>query len=313
MPNIWTHLIFGQELLSKLGHESVWNDKQLRNVFNLGCQGPDFLFYHHFLPWQRDKKMSRLGSVMHQKACGPFLLDMVRSVQGRGIYNPAVLYVLGFMTHHVLDRNMHPYVFYKSGFKKWKHQRFEIIMDTLVVKKKLGIETWKTPAWKEIYVGEAFPMGIVPALTDAMAKSYPGLSAKIASEDWDDAYRDMIKAQRLFHDPTGMKRALTLGQITPLVYEKRPEPLDYMNEAGTTWNCPTSLDETYTHSAWDLWEQASEDGLKVIKAALQVLQGGSSADGHLIAELEKSLGNLSYETGKDCDSGLEIIHVKPMI
>jgi hypothetical protein len=148
---------------------------------------------------------------------------------------------------------------------------------------------------------------------DATAKRFPALSSKIASEDWDEAYRDMIKAQRLFHDPSGMKRALTLGQITPLVYEKRPAPLDYMNEAGTTWNCPTSLDDTCTHSVWDLWEQASKDGLQVIKAALQVLQGGLSAEGDHEAELEKVLDNVSYETGKHCDSGLEIVHVNPMI
>ncbi|SEB55329.1 zinc dependent phospholipase C family protein [Paenibacillus sp. GP183] len=313
MPNIWTHLLFGQELMSKLGHEDVWKDKQLRNVFNLGCQGPDFLFYHHFLPWQRDKKMAELGSLMHKKECGPFLLDLVHHVHGRGLYNPAVLYVLGFITHHILDRNMHPYVFHKSGFKKWKHQRFEIIMDTLVVKKMLGKETWNTPVWKEIDVGKAFPMGIVPALMDAAAKRYPALSSKIASEDWDEAYRDMIKAQRLFHDPTGMKRALTLGQISPLVYEKQPAPLDYLNEARATWNCPTSLDETYSHSVWDLWEQAGKDGEQVMKAALQTLQSGLSAKGDHAAELEMVLGNVSYETGKSCDSGLEIVHVNPMI
>ena len=97
---------------------------------------------------------------MHTKNCGPFLQDMLRQVQGRGLYNPAVVYVLGFITHHILDRNMHPYVFYKSGFKKWDHQRFEIIMDTLIVKRKRGIQTWKTPVWKEIYVGRSCPLAL---------------------------------------------------------------------------------------------------------------------------------------------------------
>ncbi|UJF35884.1 zinc dependent phospholipase C family protein [Paenibacillus hexagrammi] len=310
MPNIWTHLIFGQELMKQLGHSSPMNDKQLRHIFSLGCQGPDFLFYHNFLPWKKEKTMNRLGSEMHQSSCGPFIIDLLRQVQGRGIYNPAVLYVLGFITHHVLDRNMHPYVFYKSGFKKWHHQRFEIIMDTIVAKRMLGIETWKTPVWKEIDVGKAFPLGVVSALSAAAVQHYPELAGKLTEQDWNDAYRDMIRAQKLFHDPTGFKRVATFGQISPLVYGKNPRPLDYMNDEHAVWNCPTSLQDTYTLSAWDLWEQAMEDGLTVLPAAFQVLNSHSE---EAWLALTAVLGNRSYETGKSCDSGLKIVHVNPII
>ncbi|MFC5452997.1 zinc dependent phospholipase C family protein [Paenibacillus aestuarii] len=309
MPNIWTHLIFGQELLTHMGHTNVMNDKQLKHVLSLGCQGPDFLFYHNFLPWKKDKKLSTLGSSMHTDACGPFLLDLVRQVQGRGLYNPAVLYVLGFLTHHILDRNMHPYVFYKSGFKKWNHQRFEVIMDTIVLKRKRGLSTWETPVWKEIYVGEAFPLGIVPALSRSASKHYP-VAADLSENDWNDAYRDMIRAQKLFHDPSGIKRLLTLGQIAPFVYTKKPAPLDYMNEAKAVWNCPTSLAETYTYSVWDLWDIALEDGLTVLHAAIRALQSGKDAD---FAAFSHVLGNRSYETGKPCGEGHEIVHVQPII
>lgn len=301
MPNIWTHLIFGQEVMKQLGHEHMLNDKQLRQVFSLGCQGPDFLFYHNFLPWKKDKTLNELGSHMHKEACGPFLSDLLRQVQGRGLYNPAVVYVLGFVTHHILDRNMHPYVFYKSGFKKWDHQRFEIILDTLIVRRKLGLQTWKTPVWKEIYVGETLPLGIVPALSHAASTHFPSLASQITDTDWNDAYSDMIRAQRLFHDPNRIKRLLTMGQISPLVYTKHPAPLDYLNEAKTVWNCPTNLDETYTHSVWDLWDIAMEDAHIVLPSAIQALQSGSEADYQSLADV---LGNLSYETGKDCDSGL---------
>ena len=313
MPNIWTHFIYGQELMRKLGHDAMLQDSQLRRVFNLGCQGPDFLFYYHFLPWKRDKKMVPLGSAMHQQHCGPFLIDLIGQVRGRGLYNPAVVYVLGFLSHHLLDRQMHPYVFYQSGFKKWNHQRFEIILDTRIAKKKLRVETWRTPVWKEIYVGPALPKGVVEALSQAAASHYPELVKDVSTEDWEEAYRDMIRAQKLFHDPSGVKRILTLGQIEPLVYKKKLPPLDYLNEARTVWNCPTSKEETYTHSVWDLWEIAMDDGAAVMSEAIQALQdiGAKEAfPGHRLAE---RLGNLSYETGKPCDSGLEIVHVNPMI
>lgn len=310
MPNIWTHLIFGQKAMNQLGHTSVLNDKQQRHIFSLGCQGPDFLFYHNFLPWQKDKKLHALGSLMHKDSCGPFLLELVRQVQGRGLYNPAVLYVLGFLTHHVLDRNLHPYVFYKSGFKKWDHQRFEIIMDTLYAKHERDIQTWKTPVWKELYVGEKFPLGIVPALTAATAIHYPGIASQMQDSDWDDAYYDMIRAQRLFHDPRGIKRILTFGQISPLVYTKHPAPRDYFNEAKTTWNCPTDLNETYTYSVWELLDTAMSDAKRVLEAAIQVLQRGTEADYDAFREV---LGNRSYETGKHCELNLPITYVQPIL
>lgn len=296
--------------MNQLGHASVLNDKQQRHVFSLGCQGPDFLFYHNFLPWKKDKKLNELGSLMHKDACGPFLLDLVRQVQGRGLYNPAVLYVLGFLTHHVLDRNLHPYVFYKSGFKKWDHQRFEIIMDTLYAKHERDILTWHTPVWKEIYVGDKFPLGIVPTLTAATAKHYPSIAVQMSDSDWDDAYRDMIRAQRLFHDPHGIKRILTLGQISPFVYTKHPTPRDYFNESKSTWNCPTNPNDIYTYSVWELLETAMEDALLVLQAAIQVLQSGAERDYDILREV---IGNRSYETGKNCELNLPITFVQPIL
>lgn len=296
--------------MNELGHTSVLNDKQQQHIFSLGCQGPDFLFYHNFLPWKKDKKLNELGSLMHKDACGPFLLDLVRQVQGRGLYNPAVLYVLGFLTHHTLDRNLHPYVFYKSGFKKWDHQRFEIIMDTIFAKHEREIETWKTPVWKEIYVGEKFPLGIVPALSAAAAIHYPEIVSQMRDSDWDDAYYDMIRAQRLFHDPSGLKRILTCGQISPLVFTKHPAPLDYFNEAKTAWNCPTDLNETYTYNVWELLDMAMNDATLVLQAAIQVLQRGTEADYEAFREV---LGNRSYETGKNCELQLPITYVQPIL
>lgn len=310
MPNVWTHLIFGHKVMNELGHSSVLNDRQLRHIFSLGCQGPDFLFYHNFLPWKKDKRLGKLGSLMHQEACGPFLLDLVHQVQGRGLYNPAVLYVLGFLTHHVLDRNLHPYVFYKSGFKKWDHQRFEIIMDTLYARQERDIQTWKTPVWKEIYVGESLPLGIAPALSAATAAQYPEMAADVHETDWNEAYLDMVRAQRMFHDPNGLKRVLTFGQISPFVYRKKPAPLDYFNEAKTVWNCPTDQNETYTYSVWELMDIAMTDASSVLHAAIQLLQSGSAAADEAF---RKVLGNQSYETGKNCELHLPITYVQSIL
>src|SRR5690606_25882357 len=118
---------------------------------------------------------------------------------------PLTVYVTGFMMHHVLDRNMHPYVFTKSGSVKWDHQRFEVILDTIIVKKFLDLDTWANPAWKQIDIGEAFPDSVVNMLEQIAGTHYADLAGKFDKQAWNDAYRDMIKAQKIFHDPYGIK------------------------------------------------------------------------------------------------------------
>ena len=311
MPNIWAHLIFGQEILKELKLTSIIEQPRLRNTFNLGCQGPDFLFYHNFWPWQRDKKMNKLGGAMHSKECGPMLLELVHNVQGRDMDDPALVYVLGFLLHHVLDRNMHPYVFYRSGFKKWDHQHFEVAMDTLIVKRKLGFETWNTPVWKQVYIGDHMPAGTLSMLNHTAHQLYPELTTHIQESDWNKAYKDMIRAQKIFHDPSGFKRILTFQQIEPMVFKRKLTPHDYLNEAHKEWRHPAQEDQIYTSSIWDMWDPALEDGLNVIRATLSFLKATNLQKERDDQALQAAIGNLSYETGLPCEDGLEIKYADP--
>ncbi|MBU5440884.1 zinc dependent phospholipase C family protein [Paenibacillus sp. MSJ-34] len=319
MPNIWTHLIFGQEVLQAEGYLPYGDEPELKRVFNMGCQGPDFLFYHHFWPWKKDKTMNLLGSAMHSLHCGGVLLDMIEAVSERAEDDPARIYILGFALHHVLDRNMHPYVFYRSGFKKWSHQRFEIWMDTLIVKRKLGLETWRTPVWKEIDTGGRFPDGIVDLFQTVAERYYPDIAARIKRDAWDDANRDMIRAQRLFHDPSGFKRIATFGRISPLVYKRRNKPLDILNESRTEWRDPTGADASYTTSVWDQWTAAREDAAEIVRAvaaywaAARAEGAASSAAAQAKERVARAVGNRSYETGMPCDSGHRIQVAEPII
>lgn len=311
MPNVWTHFLFGKALAERIGYSAATRTPELERTFHLGCQGPDFLFYHRFLPWQRSAGMPKLGGAMHSRRCGPFLLDLLSEMRGRPLDAPEVVFSLGFLTHHILDRNAHPYVFYRSGFKKWDHQRFEVIIDTLVVRKLLGLETWNTPVWKQIDTGGKLP-GDMAAIFNKLARThYPEEAGPLTAADWNEACRDMIRAQRLFHDPSGLKRRLTLGQIEPLVYKRDILELDYLNESRQQWLHPSLEDERHTESFWDLWDLAMEDGLAAMNAALAYLQAPES-DPDARSNLEAAIGDLSYETGKACTEGYRIVHADPL-
>ena len=123
----------------------------------------------------------------------------------------------------------------------------------------------------------------------------------------------MIHAHLLFHDPKGIKRLLSFGQIEPLVYKKQMTDLDYLNEQHKQWHCPSTGEEAFTTSIWDMWDTALEDGAQVLQEAVLILQNGASAAESDYSRLIEKLGDRSYETGKPCSSGLEITFVNPMI
>lgn len=64
MPNIWMHLEYGQQLAEELQGEiaCLADIKTSPELYQLGCQGPDILLYHSFLPWK--KKTGPSGSVI---------------------------------------------------------------------------------------------------------------------------------------------------------------------------------------------------------------------------------------------------------
>ncbi|MCM3628992.1 zinc dependent phospholipase C family protein [Paenibacillus glycanilyticus] len=314
MPNVWTHLIFGQKVLDHLQESGLISSESDRRLFNMGCQGPDFLFYHRFLPWQGKSPMLQLGTEMHNRECGPVIMKLLDSVLGRSADaehpDPAIVYSLGFVLHHVLDRHMHPLVFSRSGFRKWDHQRYEVMMDTLVARRLWGIETWKTPVWRRIDVRERLPEAVVQAFQTITESFYSEFAPAIRREDWKEAIRDMIRAQRLFHDPAAIKRSVTFGQIEPFVFRKNV-PYDVLNETGHPWIDPSDKTIIRNETAWTLWDRAMEDALVVIPAVLAYLRSGND-DSKLRESAAERIGNLSYETGLPCDSGAIIRYAEPV-
>ncbi len=318
MPNVWAHFIFGQQVLKHLDELSLCKGDHRLHTFNLGCQGPDFLFYHRFLPWQQSSALNRMGTEMHNRHCGPVLMTLLDAVSGRDVSrehpDDATVYALGFVLHHILDRHVHPYVFSKSGFRKWDHQRFEIMMDTLIAAELWSVDTTKTPTWKHVRTAGGFPEPIIDAFETAAGEFYPELAPQIARRQWNEAKRDFTAAQRLFHDPTGLRRKLTFGQLEPFVFKPVASELDILNTAEQPWLDPVSGDHYHSESVWTLWNRALEDAIAVIAAILAWLRAAASSAqplqrGNVLelrSEVARLLGNRSYETGLDCEFGQSI-------
>jgi hypothetical protein len=313
MPNIWAHIQFGRETLSHQNLLHLLDDAAWKTAFQLGCQGPDFLFYHHFLPWQSQSALNLLGSQMHNTKCGPFLLSLLAHVRNRELNDPVAAYAYGFLMHHLLDRHMHPFVFSRSGFKKWHHQRFETAMDACVMWRRAGIRTCEVPVAPEIDTGSCLPGQFAADFHDLVSQHYPVLARQFAPAHLDAAVADMIRAHRLFFDPRGWKGKLLLGRLAPFSPPLRLPEWDVMNDQRERWVDPTDRTVYHALSADDLWDNALADALDTAGTALDWLlaEDDEEAD-KLRATFAAKLGDISYETGLACGEA-RIMYAEPVI
>ncbi|MFC5528521.1 zinc dependent phospholipase C family protein [Cohnella yongneupensis] len=301
MPNLWAHIQFGRELLTELRQDEALRKPEWKVAFQLGCQGPDFLFYHHYLPWQSSTALNQLGTLQHNVRCGLFLLSLFEESRDREFTDPAVAYTLGFLLHHVLDRHLHPFVFSLSGFRKWHHQRFETTMDSAIMHLRAGIHTGRVPVAPEIDTGDGLPGGLSGAFARISAAHYPALADRVTPALLDEAVRSMVSAQRLFFDPTGIKGRLTFGQIAPFSPPKRQPDWDVLNVARAPWIDPCDRTIVHRESALELWDRALADGREVMAAAIAWLaEPDASKASSLRATFAGLLGDVSYETGRTC-------------
>lgn len=303
MPNVWTHILFGENTAEKAGY--VLPSDDVKPYFRLGTQGPDPLFYYHFWPWKKEKSVPAIASRIHRQSCGPFLMEMIRF----GFRNASDFYlqayILGFLTHYLLDRNTHPYIIYRSGTREYNHQKLEIMIDTLLMEEWYGLKTWKTPVYKEIDIGRHLYEPIEDMLVLLIEKFFPDEAAGLPPDYVDQSYQDMIKALKFLHDPLGWKNRAFKEQVSAFSYKKIEDDRDYLNRGRTIWLHPADDREQHEESFDDLMKKAEREGVRILAAVLDYWKSGEESG---YEGIEKELGNLAYDSGKDCSLSCEMKH-----
>lgn len=308
MPNVWTHIYFGEDVAEKAGYSFPSDD--VKPYFRLGTQGPDPFFYHNFWPWKKEKPVAKIGSKIHGESCGPFLMEMIQYGfrQSSDFYLQA--YILGFVTHHILDRNAHPYIIYRSGNEDHKHQRLEVIIDTLLMEELRGVKTWKTPVYKKIDIGKHLYEPIEEMLTVMIEEFFPKVAREMPTNYVDQSYQDMIKALRALYDPVGWKNKYFKNQVSAFSYRKVTDEKDYLNRKRTIWYHPTDSSEIHNESFEDLLNVAEREGVRIVSA---ILDYWNNREEHSYEGIKKEIGNFAYDTGKDCTLEIENQYFDPIL
>lgn len=148
MPGVYTHLTFGRSVLKALEDGAVKNAIEAdRELFEIGLQGPDILFYHQPL---KSDPVGRLGHGLHEKTCLSFLdREVCRNAREGGL-----AYLLGLICHFTLDSECHTLVEYFMGTTGRQHSALESELDRhLMVRDGLQPRT-HTPA---SYIADSRP------------------------------------------------------------------------------------------------------------------------------------------------------------
>ncbi len=304
MPNVWTHILFCEEVVDAVPKLHPFS--QHESYMKLGAQGPDPFFYYNFWPWVKEEPVHEIGVALHTEHCGAFLMDLIENAKEN--CSEVKAFVVGFITHHVLDRNTHPYIHYRAGYEGSNHQRLEIRIDTLMMEKYHNLKTWKTPIYKEIDLGRKLDANIISLLSQAINKFFPKL--KRDNDAYiQKAYRDMLRALRILADPSGIKNRLMGSLISAYSHQPVKDNADYLNLNKTIWMHPATK-EAIDKSFIELYNESRVEGIDIITEVQNYWNEGSK---YSKQKLEKLIGNISYDTGKSLELNLKNKYCNPII
>lgn len=225
MPALITHNFFGQDVYDCL-FDTIGGTQDEAQAFLLGNQGPDPLFYSVVYP--RLREHNRLGSVMHSEKPSELIkafkdslaiLDEDELPTGRA-------YTFGFLCHYTLDSLMHPFIYFNEyrlcdagqpGLSRADgnevHAVIESELDEMMLFTRRGETVATFLPWREILQADDRVLSIVSKLYAYVALVVYGRI--IPPDMFALSVRGFRSVQRLFHSPTGRKRAV-LGHLEQL-------------------------------------------------------------------------------------------------
>lgn len=284
MPNIITHTLFADDVLDAL-NIPVLNSSH--HLFEVGANGPDFLFFHNARPGRffKKTKLRAFGIALHQNNTNDFYRSCLRSIRrekNEKIRDDMIAYVCGHLCHWALDSTLHPYIFYRTGNcqkgSAADHHRFESMMDAAMLKIKRGQTILDYRVDEQVaptadYEKRAIARIYVPALAEIFGEEVrPSMIAQ-SLDDWK-------ATQHLFFDPKGHKAAFFRTLEKPLGLDNMfsgfavpvevEDNIDLMNLLHTPWKNPESEQES-TQSVLDLYAQAEEKAVEVIRLFLAAI------------------------------------------
>ncbi len=293
MPSHIAHMLFGRDAI-RHSNDKILNKiiEKHPNIFNLGCQGPD-IFYHN----KRTKPSGiKFGILLHHERYGRFVSNYLR-ILGESVCLPrnhtlgdfnlekSFSFILGFITHAILDRRAHPFISFFAGWvdpsrpetKKYFmcHAFFERIIDVLLLKEKLNINIKEFDFFSRIYCGNSFPKHEKEIFFRALKHTFPETVSKEDITRIENAYIDSMRYYDISNpifpklkmelERYDFDREVKLRRLALLHPLNLDEEIDFLNTNHTTWSHPCDSHDTSNKSFDELYNAAIKDTTGTLK------------------------------------------------
>lgn len=292
MPAMLTHDLFGQDAFGPaLGAIDLYTPDE-RDAFLLGNQGPDPLFYLALLPPLEE--FERLGTTMHHIPPSAPFVSLRKAADGLPeVDQPiALAYLAGFTCHYLLDRAVHPFVyFWERGIcaagvddldesdASIVHAEIERDLDEMVlfVKRDQTIETYRP--YEQVLCARD---DVLRVIGDLYCSSVVGSLAEdepTASRVFPLAVKSFRVTQRMFWSPTGkLSDALAFAEkpllnnryslVRAMSHRVRAQSTsDFDNRDHATWRNPFT-GESSRDSFWDIYDRTLGEVVPALKVVL---------------------------------------------
>lgn len=310
MPNIITHKIFAETVMSTFPTGKIRSLlAKHEQLFGIGANGPDFLFFYHMRPWElwKEHSLNHIGSALHSAHVNDFYESAVMTMRretDEQIRERELVYVMGHLCHWALDMTSHPYIFYRTGngrgISAARHHRFESVLDAVMLKQYLQCDIRDYQTFKICHFDRDMLQAIariyVPAVADALGEIVDVYSLHQALAAWEDV-------QKLLYDPTTSKYSLlrliermihkpglVSGNIIPC---EDDDALDVLNLRQQLWLHPCDARERHHCGFLYLFANAQQ----LAKTAITCVDECVAADGDP-QSLLNLLADRAYDSGR---------------
>ena len=182
MPNYYAHLSLGAQVLSQLPQELFLLLNRERSAFDLGCLGPDPLFFYRpTLP----NPVRREGVAMHARSALPVFGRLREAVEEDAPMSAG--YAAGFLCHLALDSACHGWIDRRAAEGTVTHLAMEAEFDRLLMERD-GLVSLGHSYLPPMPSGEVFA---------AAARAYQHTSPRQLEEGYRSMRRDTALFARL--------------------------------------------------------------------------------------------------------------------
>ena len=321
MAGTITHSYFILDLYDRLSinsKELLMDEKESLKLFS---QNTDILNYYNIKNSKKRIKIRNFGRRSQEIKVYEFFSTLINYIKyNNHQYNPQVIsYLYGMLSHYVLDSTVNPYIIYKTGkfdkknkdTYKYNNLRYEVesYLDNYMLRIRKGINPHKFKCYDFCFNVNSFNNELIEVM-DFTYKEVFGIN------NFHNYYLKSIKQMKLFYkrfryDPIGIKKAFyTLFDIVTPRYFLRKVPISYhinkknkkrfLNLEHDKWFNPVDKRSKSNESYLELYTKALYKCTNMIQEINKFLYYDKKIN------LKKVIGNLSYETGKDCDKVKEL-------